>query len=55
MVHPQGGERSPAEFQRISSCACDIQNICDLEKRINDEVTHLMMKVIQDRINKNKL
>lgn len=55
MVHPQGGERSPAESQRISSCACDIQNICDLEKRINHEVTHLMVEVIQDRINKNKL
>lgn len=43
MVHPQGRERSPVESQGISSCACDIQNICDLEKRLNREVTHLMM------------
>lgn len=32
MVHPQGGERSPVESQGIISYACDIQNICDLEK-----------------------
>lgn len=43
MVHPQGGERSPVESQGISSCACDIQNICGLEKRVNCEVTHFMM------------
>lgn len=43
MVHFQGGERSPVESQGISSCTRDIQNICDFGKRVNHEVTHLMM------------